>query len=113
MKTTKIVAFLGVVAMSAVLVYGFGAGDFFKDGGEIISNPWGIVSLVDLYTGFILFSLWIIYREKNMFAKLLWVLAMMIFGFLTGAVYVLYVAIVSKNDILTFFLGHNKENVLE
>lgn len=113
MKVTKFVAFLGVVAMSAVLVYGFGAGDFLIDGGEILSNPWGIVSLVDLYTGFILFSLWIVYREKSIVAMIIWVAAMMVFGFLTGAIYVLYAAITSKNDILTFFLGHNKENVIE
>jgi|SRR5690554_1676100 len=113
MKTTKIVAFLGVVAMSAVLVYGFGAGDFFSDGAKILENPWGIVSLVDLYTGFVLFSLWIIYREKNIFAIFIWVLAMMILGFFTGALYVLYAAISSKNDILTFFLGYHKENVIE
>jgi hypothetical protein len=45
--------------MTAVLVYGFTVGDFSADGAIILSNPWGIVSMVDLYVGFILFSGWI------------------------------------------------------
>ena len=69
MKIAKIIAALGVIAMTAVLIYGFTAGDFGSDGGEILRNPWGIVSLVDLYTGFILFSAWIVYREKSIVAR--------------------------------------------
>ena len=56
MKIAKLIAALGVIAMTAVLIYGFTTGDFGRDGGEIMRNPWGIVSLVDLYTGFTLFS---------------------------------------------------------
>ena len=51
MKTVKIVSFLGIIAMSVALIYGFGVGDFGADGALILENPWGIVSLVDLYTG--------------------------------------------------------------
>ena len=31
----------------------------------LISNPWGIVSLVDLYVGFTVFSMWIWFREAD------------------------------------------------
>jgi hypothetical protein len=105
MKTVKIVSFLGIVAMSAVLVYGFGVGDFATDGALILANPWGIVSLVDLYTGFILFSLWIVFREKSVLASILWVIAMMVFGFFTGALYVFVTALQSKGDWGLFFMG--------
>lgn len=108
MKTVKIVSLLGIIAMSIVLVYGFGVGDFGADGALILANPWGIVSLVDLYTGFILFSLWIIFRESNLFITFLWVAGMMIFGFLTGAVYVFITAIQSKGDWATFYMGSRK-----
>ena len=113
MKITKFVAWLGIVAMGAVLVYGFTVGDFFEDGSLILNNPWGIVSLVDLYTGFTLFSLWIVFREQNLLVKIIWLVAMMVFGFFTGAIYVLYVAITSKNDILTFFLGYRKAQYVQ
>jgi hypothetical protein len=108
MKTVKIVSLLGIIAMSLVLVYGFGVGDFGADGALILANPWGIVSLVDLYTGFVLFSLWIIFRESNLFIIILWVTAMMVFGFLTGAIYVFVCAIQSKGDWTTFFMGSKK-----
>ena len=40
------------LVMLAGLIYGFGWGDFWEDGGELMDNPWGIVSLVDVYVGF-------------------------------------------------------------
>ena len=45
------------------LIYGFGWGDFWEDGGELMDNPWGIVSLVDVYVGFFLFLGWVWIRE--------------------------------------------------
>lgn len=61
MKWVKIISFLGVLAMTAVFFYGFTQGDFFEDGGKLMKNPWGVVSLVDLYTGlfFLQFGLFI------------------------------------------------------
>lgn len=108
MKILKFVSFLGIMAMSMALIYGFSVGDFATDGALILANPWGIVSLVDLYTGFVLFSLWIILRESNLLLTILWVAAMMILGFFAGAVYVYLVAIQSKGDWATFFMGSRK-----
>ncbi len=65
MKLAKWVSALGVLAMTSVLIYGFTIGNFRSDGAELLTNPWGVVSMVDLYTGFILFSAWIVYREKS------------------------------------------------
>ena len=49
--------------MGAALAYGFIVGDFWKDGGELMENPWGVVSLFDVYVGFFFFIGWIAYRE--------------------------------------------------
>ena len=111
MKTIKMLSALGILAMTAVLVYGFSVGDFASDGALILSNPWGIVSLVDLYTGFILFSAWIVFREKNPLVSFFWVVAMMVLGFFTGALYVFVVAFASKGDWLTFFMGSRKPSI--
>jgi hypothetical protein len=105
MNTAKVIAVLGVLAMTAVLVYGFTVGDFSSDGAEILANPWGIVSMVDLYTGFILFSVWIVYREENKLAATLWVLAMMVLGFFTGSLYALIALFRSGGDWKKFWLG--------
>jgi hypothetical protein len=59
MRFAKIISLLGLLAMTAVLTNGFINGNFGEDGGALLSNPWGVVSFVDLYVGFALFSMWI------------------------------------------------------
>ncbi len=105
MKIAKIIAALGVLAMTGVLLYGFTAGDFGKDGAELLQNPWGIVSMVDLYTGFILFSAWIVYREGSVVRSVIWVVLMMVLGFFTGSLYVLLALIASQGDWKVFWMG--------
>lgn len=107
MKIAKLVAGVGLLAMSAVLIYGFSAGDFASDGAEILGNPWGIVSLVDLYTGFVLFSGWIIYREKSIFSAAIWVLLMMVLGFFTASLYTLIALYRSNGNWQAFWMGHH------
>ena len=104
MKLAKAIAFLGVLAMTAVLIYGFTIGDFSGEGSQLMQMPWGLVSLVDLYTGFILFSGWIIYREKSIPATILWVVGMMILGFFTGALYTFLALQTSNGDWRKFWL---------
>jgi len=105
MRLAKIIASLGLLAMTAVLIYGFTRGDFFVDGGQLLANPWGIVSMVDLYTGFALFSGWIIYREKSLPVALLWTLAMLTLGFFAGSLYALIALQTSGGDWRKFWLG--------
>ncbi len=105
MNTAKVIAVLGLLAMTAVLVYGFTVGDFGKDGSEILQNPWGIVSMVDLYVGFTLFSAWIVYREENLLMAVVWVVLMMVLGFFTGSLYALIALISSKGDWRKFWMG--------
>ena len=105
MKIAKILAAFGVLAMTGVLFYGFTAGDFGIDGAELLKNPWGVVSMVDLYTGFILFSAWIVYREKSALRSFIWVLLMMVLGFFTGSLYVLLALSASKGDWKIFWMG--------
>jgi hypothetical protein len=68
---------------------------------------------VDLYVGFVLFAMWMVFREKNIITAIIWVVAIMVLGFFTGALYVFYAAHQSKHDWLTFFLGDRKEDVLK
>ncbi len=105
MRIAKLLALLGVMAMTGVLIFGFTKGDFFIDGGEILANPWGIVSMVDLYVGFTLFSMWIAFRERNILVAGIWIVLMMVLGFFTGALYVLIQLFTCKGDMQKFFLG--------
>ena len=112
MKIAKLIAWIGLLALSVVLLNGFINGNFSKDGGELLANPWGIVSLVDLYVGFALFSLWIAFREKNLILTIVWIILMMVLGFFTASLYVLIMLYRSKGDWLEFFLGGRKEDLL-
>lgn len=105
MRIAKIISALGVLAMTAVLIYGFTIGDFFTEGSQLASMPWGIVSLVDLYTGFTLFSVWIIYREKSLPVAIVWAVAMMTLGFFAGSLYAFIALQTSGDDWRTFWLG--------
>ena len=105
MNIAKVIAALGILAMTAVLIFGFTTGDFGSDGSKIVQNPWGIVSLVDLYTGFILFSGWIIFREGLNLRSIMWVILMMVLGFFTASLYVLIMLYQSSGDWQKFWMG--------
>ncbi len=105
-QVAKVVAVLGIVAMTAVLIYGFTVGDFGEEGSTLLSMPWGIVSIVDLYVGFTLFSGWIIYRERSLLRSIVWVILMMVLGNFTAALYVLIALITSRGDWERFWLGN-------
>jgi hypothetical protein len=105
MKIAKIIAVIGILAMTGILVFAFTQGDFGGEGSKLLSMPWGIVSLVDLYTGFTLFSGWIIYREKSLLRALVWVFFMMTLGFFTGSLYVLLALFSSHGDWKRFWMG--------
>jgi len=113
MKIVKLVALIGTIFMSIALINGFINGDFFEDGSNLLENPWGIVSLVDLYVGFGLFSMWIIYRENALLPKILWIILLMIFGFLTASIYVFYVFHKSDNNLLKAIHGHHAKQYTE
>lgn len=107
MKVAYLLAWLGLIAMSVVLVFAFTQGDFFSEGSQLLSMPWGIVSMVDLYVGFTLFSGWIVYREKSIGVSLIWVILMMVLGFFTASLYILLALRSSQGDWMNFWMGKN------
>ena len=105
MKIAKLISLIGLLAMTGILVYGFTIGDFSGEGARLLAMPWGIVSLVDLYVGFSLFSCWIVYREKALMPSIIWVFLMMVLGFWTGALYTFIALQTSGGDWKRFWFG--------
>lgn len=99
------VALAGVLAMSAAIGYALLIGDFAREGAALTAMPWGIVSLVDLYTGFVLIALWVLYREAARPIAWVWVAAILVLGNLATAAYVLWALQHSGTDARRFFLG--------
>ncbi len=111
MKAAKLIAWVGFFAMAAVLINGFVNGSFSRDGAELLTNPWGIVSLVDLYVGFALFSIWVAYREEKIIAAVIWVVTIMVFGFFASSIYVLVALYRSNGSWPIFLLGNRNEQL--
>ena len=108
MTGAKLLALLCLMAMTGVLIYGFTVGNFSAEGQVLLSMPWGIVSLVDLYAGFALFSGWIVYRERSLARAILWVLLVMVLGFFTASLYTLIALQTSGGDWRRFWLGKHE-----
>ena len=104
MTITKVIAYLITIAMVSTIFWAQSQVSLFDS--TIPSLPWGIVSLVDLYAGFILIGIWISYKEKALSA-LIWIFFLMILGNLTTAIYVIYSLNKSKGNISKFFMGEN------
>ena len=113
MTVAKIVAALGALAMAAILIYGFTVGDFGGEGAVLLSMPWGIVSLVDVYVGFILFSGWIVYREKSLLRSAVWIILVMILGNFTASLYALIALLTSGGDWKRFWMGRMSGNGMD
>jgi Protein of unknown function (DUF1475) len=105
MKIAKGIALTGLLAMTGILIYGFTVGNFSTEGARLLAMPWGVVSLVDLYVGFALFSCWIVFREKVSLPAVFWVILMMVLGFWTGALYTFIALQTSGGDWKRFWYG--------
>lgn len=105
MKIAKIISIAGLLAMTGVLIYAFTQGDLLAEGAQLLGMPWGIVSLVDLYVGFALFSCWIVFREKALLPSVIWVVLMMVLGFWAGALYTYLALQTSGGDWKRFWYG--------
>jgi hypothetical protein len=96
--------------MAGALIYGFTVGDFGGEGRVLLSMPWGIVSLVDVYVGFILFSCWIVYRERSLVRSIVWVALMMVLGNFTASLYTLIALQTSGGDWKRFWMGRRLDD---
>lgn len=97
MASIRALSLIGLVAMAAAILSAFVAGDFFAEGSEIWSLPWGKVSLIDIYVGLAIFAAWIGYRERSMQARLVWWIGLVVLGNLTAALYLAVAAYRSSN----------------
>jgi hypothetical protein len=104
-KLAKIISILGVLVMGASIAYAALAGDFATEGARLMAMPWGVVSLVDLYTGFTLFSAWVVFREKSWLARIGWIIFIMTFGAFAVSLYAFLALQASDGDWKKFWMG--------
>ncbi|MDA8775731.1 hypothetical protein N9N13_08390 [Opitutales bacterium] len=108
MKLAFFYLFVLTIIMGGALAYGFIVGDFLEDGGELMDNPWGIVSLFDVYVGFFFFIGWIVYRESCPGFILAWSVAILLGGNVVAGIYAIIALYNSEGDAKAFFMGNGK-----
>jgi len=107
MKNLTFLAVVGVLAMMASLGYALLVGSFSAEGRQLLTMPWGVVSLVDLYVGFVVFACWILYREGNSPKAWTWIALVMGLGSLAICIYVLLCIRSSRGNARILLLGRN------
>lgn len=61
----------------------------FVGAAKMMQEPWGVATLADTYFGFIIFFLWVAYRENSLVQKVLWFLAIITLGNIATSIYAL------------------------
>ncbi|MCJ7473278.1 MAG: DUF1475 domain-containing protein [Actinobacteria bacterium] len=110
MKIGKVISLIGALGFGALLVYGLATGTFISEGSILSSLLWGQISLIDVYIMFIIFSFWVIYREKSVWRSIIWVILIMILGSFITCLYIFITFMTSKGDWKKFWLGNRKDN---
>jgi hypothetical protein len=77
--TRAIFAVLAIV-FTAMIGWASLRGDFGAEFGAITNMPWGQVTLVDLYLGFLLYGAGVWLVEDRLTAKLFWALPVVVLG---------------------------------
>ena len=78
-----------LIILLGCLAYALRAGDIATSGPVLFGSPWGIMTLVDLYVGFILFALFIISQETERRIAALWIAALLVLGNIVACIYLM------------------------
>jgi len=101
----KLLSISGFLILSVSIVYAFAVGDFSDEVTILTSMPWGVVSLLDLYVGLIIFSCWVLWRESSVKTALPWVVLILVLGNVLSCLYLCKALLDAEGCLTRFFLG--------
>jgi hypothetical protein len=78
-----------IVAMLGVIGWASSRCALFDIPREVFTHPWFIATLLDAYFGFIAFWVWVAWKEGTVSARILWLIAILLWGNPAIALYVL------------------------
>ena len=83
--------FFVVVLLSMLAVTGWASLEcaLWKIPREVTTHPWFIATLFDAYWGFMIFYLWVAYKEVAWVPRIVWLIAILLLGNIAMAVYML------------------------
>ena len=62
--------------------------DMFHLPPAVLHEPWFATTLVDFYFNIFIISAWVVYRERNLLASIIWIVAFICLGSIATAFYV-------------------------
>ena len=86
-------AVLAVTILLAMLLMTIRASQhvsIFRVDPVVLADPWFQATLADAYFAFLLFYMWVIFREQRLSARLLWLVLILTTGSMAMAAYVLW-----------------------
>mgnify|MGYP001267611035 CR=1 FL=1 len=93
----------GVAALAALLSWEIGvavrAESLLVAGPRLAADPWGWVTIVDVYLGFVVFAGYLCLREGRAVRAVPWLLAIFVLGNVATAGYVLWVTWRANGDL--------------
>ena len=96
----------GFVVMAGTILYATMYGNFRSEGAVLLEMSWGLVSLVDIYLGLLLFSFWVMWREQFSLQGLIWVLFIITLGNMVSCVYILRACLMADGNMTKFWHGN-------
>lgn len=90
MRALQILLAAAALAFAGLIVFAIADGSFSEAGAWLMSEPWGLVTLADLYLGFVLSALVIWWFERRLALALLWVLPIPFLGNVWTAIWFVF-----------------------
>jgi hypothetical protein len=78
-----------IVSMLAITGWASSQCALFDIPREVFTHPWFIATLFDAYWAFIAFYVWVAWKEQSLAARILWFVAIILWGNLAMAAYLL------------------------
>jgi hypothetical protein len=75
--------------MLAVTSWASGQCALFAIPRDVFTHPWFIATLFDAYWAFVTFTVWVIWKEQSLAARILWFIAIILWGNIAMSLYML------------------------
>lgn len=107
----QIIFFSAFILLLAAIIYGVTARDIFAEGSIMLEIYWGQFTFIDIYIAFIVFYLWVVFREKSVINSLMWFVLIMTGGSMTICLY-LFLAVRNCDRNWGKLIAGNRTEVL-
>ena len=107
----QVIFFAAFLLMLGAIIYGAAAKDIIAEGNIMLAVYWGQFTFADIYAAFIVFWLWVVFREKSFLKSILWFLLIMFGGSMSIMLYLFFAVRASGQSWGRLIAGNRLENI--